>query len=194
MSEFALLDLLLMALATAAAWAANYLAQPPPSEAPTSEPASPPLLAAGLGVISWTGDGFEVQRPATPLDETLRRICIASGYRGIDTFIDGAKLAYEEVTNAFASGDLSSQAYLLSPDVFETFAEAIAERSKRGETVDLMFIGVGAADVLDAGIGNGQAWIDVRFVGAMVSVTRNGDGDVVAGAPNRVVEMAEIWT
>ena len=193
MSEFVLVDLLFMALALAATWAAHYLAQPPPTEARNSHAMPRPLLSAGHGAVSWTGVQPEIQKPS-PLDETLRRICVASGYRGIDVFLEGARLAYEEVTNAFATGNLDAQRHLLSPAVYETFAEAIAQRTARGEIVELIFIGVGAADILDAGLGNGQAWIDVRFVGAMVSVTLNADGDIVAGQANRVIEIAEIWT
>src|SRR5690606_39101501 len=157
-----------------AAWAAHYLAQPPPNQTSTQVP--PPLLAASHGLVSWTGTAFEIRQPVAPLDEALRRICNASGYRSIDVFLDGARLAYEDVSNAFASGELGAQKHLLSEAVYETFAEAIAARAGRGETVELTFIGVGAADIIDAGLGNGRAWIDVRFVGAMVSVTRDATG------------------
>jgi predicted lipid-binding transport protein (Tim44 family) len=194
MNEFVLVDILFMAIAVAATWAAHYLAQPPPSEAPNHDPAPPPLLAASHGVVSWTGATLEIHRPAAPLDEALRRICNSSGYRSIDVFLDGAKLAYEDVSNAFASGELDAQKHLLSETVYETFAEAIATRASRAESVELTFIGVGAADITDAGLGNGQAWIDVRFVGMMVSVTRDARGQIVAGHPGRVIELTEIWT
>jgi predicted lipid-binding transport protein (Tim44 family) len=194
MNEFVLVDILFMALAVAAAWAAHYLAQPPPSQTSSHDPAPPALLAAAHGAVSWTGAAVETHKHTTPLDETLRRICNASGYHGIDVFLEGAKLVYEDVTNAFASGELSPQQHLLSEAVYETFAEAIADRTGRGETAELTFVGVGAADITDAGIGNGQAWIDVRFVGAMVSVTRDAAGNIVAGHPGRVIELAEIWT
>ena len=192
MSEFVMVDLLFMAFAIAAVWAAHYMAQPPPNEGQPHDSAPKPLLATGTSLVSWTGTGFDVQRPK-PLDETLRRICNASGYSGIETFLEGAGLAYEEITNAFASGDLAAQRHLLSDAVYETFAEVIAQRSARGETVEWTFIGVGC-DIVDAGLAYGRAWIDVRFVGTMTSATRNAAGEVIAGHPNRVVDIPEIWT
>ena len=192
MNEFVMVDMLFMALALAAAWAAHYLAQPPPGEAPSNEPMPGPLLATGTALVSWTGSGIDLPR-LKPLDETLRRICISSGYRGIDTFREGAKLAYEDITDAFASGDLGPQRHLLSDAVYDAFAAAVADRTARGETIDRIFIGVGC-DIVDAGLANGRAWIDVRFVGVVVSATRDAAGDVIVGHPNRVVEIPEIWT
>lgn len=194
MNEFTLVDLLVTALAMGAAWVVHFSGQFPPSEAPRNEPQLLPMLAAGLGAVSSTGSSSELPRRATPLGETLRRICNASGYSAIDTFLDGAKLAYEEVSKAFAAGDLSRQRYLFSDDVFETFAEALAERATRGESVELTFIRVGDPDIVAAELNGGYAWISVRFMGTVVSVTTDREGKVVAGDPNRLVELAEIWT
>lgn len=194
MSEFVLVDLLFMVLAMAVAWAAHYLAQPPPGDAVNQDATPRPLLAAGQELVSWTGTPLEAPRPSTPLEQTLRRICSTSGYRGIDIFLDGAKLAYEAIAGAFAGGDLRAERHLLSETVYEVFSEAIAERKTRGETIERIFIGLKGCDIVDAGLANGQAWIDVRFVEVMVSVTRNAAGAVIGGHPNRVVEIAEIWT
>lgn len=179
MNEFVMVDLLFMALAIAAVWAAHYLAQPPPGEEP--EPMPGPLLATGTALVSWTSSGMELQRPK-PLDETLRRICNSSGYRSIDAFLDGARLAYEDITDAFASGELAPQRHLLSDPVYDTFAAAIAGRATRGETIERMFIGVGC-DIIDASLANGRAWIDVRFVGMVVSATRNAEATSSSAIP-----------
>jgi predicted lipid-binding transport protein (Tim44 family) len=152
------------------------------------------MLAAGHGAVSWTGPSPQSQRQVTPLGETLRRICNASGYSAIDTFLDGAKLAYEEVSSAFAKGDLSGQRYLFSDDVFDTFAEALAQRATRGVSVELTFIRVGDPDIVAAELSGGYAWVSVRFISTVVSVTRDGGGKVLAGDPDRLMELAEVWT
>ena len=43
-------------------------------------------------------------------------------------FLDGARRAYETVLDAFAKGDLAALKGLLSRDVYEGFAKAIASR------------------------------------------------------------------
>ena len=193
MSEYVLVDLLFMVLAMAVAWAAHYLAQPPPGEAVNQDGTPRPLLAAGQELVSWTGIPLEAPKPSTPLDQTLRRICFTSGYRGIDVFLDGARLAYEAIAGAFASGDLSAERHLLSDTVYEVFSDVIAQRKARGETIERIFIGL-SCDIVDAGVTNGEAWIDVRFVETLVSATRNAAGAVIEGHPNRVVDIAEVWT
>jgi predicted lipid-binding transport protein (Tim44 family) len=130
----------------------------------------------------------------TPLAETLRRICRAVGYDDIADFVAGAKLTYELVLNAFAAGDLRDCRPLLAPDVRDTLTAAIAEREAKGDTVTTTFIGFRSADIVDAGLAGGIAWIEVRFVAEMVSVTRGRDGKVTAGHPNRVDEIAQRWT
>lgn len=194
MIEFVVVDMLFVALIFGAAWATHSLAQPPPSDAPDLKVAASPLHSTGHGIVSWTGSGFEIQKSISPLGETLHRICNGCGYRGTEVFLEGARLAYEDITNAFSVGDMNAQDHLLSDTVYEAFTAAMENRKGRNESVELTLIGVTGADILDAGLDNGQAWIDVRFAGAMVSVTRNAAGKIIAGSPNRVIETAEIWT
>lgn len=193
MYEFGLFDYLLMIGAVIASWGIYLAAQPPPSER-HDEPAVQPLLSASLGGVGWIAPSTETQEAPLPLDRVLNRVCSACGYRSIDAFLAGAKLSYEAIIGAFAGGDLAPHGYLLSDGVRDAFAEAIAERQARGETIELTFIGLRACDIVDAELAGGRASIDVRFVGEMVSVTRDSDGRAVAGDPGRVVDIAEIWT
>lgn len=193
MNELGLFDYLLMIVAMIASWGIYFAAQPPPSER-HDEPAVQPLLSASLGGVGWIAPSTGTQEAALPLDRALNRICSACGYRSIETFLAGAKLSYELIVGAFASGDLAPYAYLLSDGVRDAFAEAIAERQARDETIELTFIGLRACDIVGAELAGGRVSIDVRFVGEMVSVTRDSNAKVVAGDPGRVVNVAEIWT
>lgn len=192
MNAFGLVDYVMMIAAVVASWGMYYALQPRPPDG-DERPASPPLLAAGLAPLAWTAPGGEARNPALPLEGILNRICAASDYPNIDRFLAGARLAYETIITAFAEGNLAPQAHLISDSVRETFEAAITARRQRGETVDLLFIGFRTVDIIDAGMDNGRAWIDVRFVGLTVSATRDGAGRVVAGDSARVVEIAEIW-
>lgn len=46
-------------------------------------------------------------------------------------FMDGAKLAFKQIVDSFAAGDMSAVAWLLGPDVRKTFDQAMAERKAR---------------------------------------------------------------
>lgn len=131
---------------------------------------------------------------ATPLDRTLERIRAACRYPTIQTFIDGAKRAYEQIATAFASGDLRATSHLLSPEVREIFESAIAARQAEGHVSAFTLIAFDEAEMVDAGIEARVSWIDVRFVTQAVSVVLDGDGRVVAGHPTEVARLTEIWT
>lgn len=191
MNTLGFLDYLLITAAAILSWRMYYAAQPPPPpEAEAKQPARP--TAANPALLH-----SDVQLPpntAAPLAGALRRICVASGYNKIETFLDGARLAYEEVTGAFARGDMAPQGHLLAEPVRETFDSVIAARQVRGESMELMFIGFRSCTIADAGMADGLAWIAVRYVAQLVSATRDGDGKIVAGDPRRVAEITETWT
>jgi len=190
MNGFVFLDYLLVAAAVAGSWKLFHTAQPPPAGAKVKQQGLflPPAPAEAA---SQSPRSVDVQ---TSLNDTLKRICVASGYASIENFLDGAKHAYEEVIKGFASGELMPVTHLLSRSVYEDFALAIAERDERGESEELMFIGFRAAEVTGAGIARGCAWIEVRFAGDLISVTRDREGRCIAGHPAKIVSVAELWT
>lgn len=192
MNGLSLLDLLLVAAAIAASWRFFPHASPPP-------PGSVALDKPPSRQLPDTSDRRSLEpelKSAVPttLEGTLKRICIANGYADIEAFLGGARRAYESISAGFASGDLEPSRAFLSREVHDEFARVIAERRQRGETVEQTFIGLKTADIVDAGLAGGRAWIEVRFAAEMVSVTRNRDGRNVAGHPAIVVEIAERWT
>ena len=109
-------------------------------------------------------------------------------------FLDGAKAAYEMVVGAFAEGDVKTLEQLLGEDVLEGFTRAIAEREQRGETLTSTLVGIDKADIIEAEIKDRQAFVTVKFVSELISVTRDADGEVVEGDPKKVREVTDIWT
>lgn len=127
------------------------------------------------------------------LDHVLIRIASAGGYAAVPDFIKGAKQAYELIVPAVAHGDLASVGNLLSDAVARDFRAYVDARHRRGETETLTFIGFGGADVIAASFDD-VASLDVRFAADIVSVTRDRDGRIIGGSPDRVIRVAEIWT
>lgn len=188
MNELGLLDYLLIAFSLAFSWRMYHSAHPPP--AGVENPAFRPAAVSGKAAEKTVASLFSEQS----LDNVLERIVIACHYPDIETFTAGARRVYETVTAAFAAGRLEGCAYLLSEAVRSDFAQAIAARQARGESVELMFIGFREAAIADAGLNGTRAWIAVRFSAELVSVTRNGDGEAVSGHAEQVAVTSEIWT
>jgi predicted lipid-binding transport protein (Tim44 family) len=111
-----------------------------------------------------------------------------------DTFLKGARAAYELIVTAFAEGNRKTLKSLLSREVYEGFAGAITERESRGEQVDQSFVGIKATDVVEAELKNGLAQVTVKFVSELISATRDKSGEVIGGDPKRIKEVTDIWT
>jgi predicted lipid-binding transport protein (Tim44 family) len=109
-------------------------------------------------------------------------------------FIAGARQAYELIVTAFAEGNRKTLKELLSRDVFDGFAAAIAEREGRGELIDQSFVGISKADVVEAELKGSQAQLTVKFVSQLISATRDRSGAVVAGDPQKIKDVTDIWT
>ena len=153
----------------------------PPASAPAPAPASsttPPLRVLNGGVAPT---GIAAIKAADPsFTET--------------TFLQGARSAFEIVVNAFAAGDAAALKPLLSKDVFGRFAEAIAARQSAKETLQTKLVAVKSAEIAEASLEGGTALVRVKFVSDQSNVTRAGDGHVVDGDPERVVEHIDTWT
>lgn len=109
-------------------------------------------------------------------------------------FLDGSKTAYEMIVTSFAAGDEATLNQLLGAEVFDGFETAIRERETRGEKVESNLVGIDKADIIEADVRNRTAYVTVKFVSKLVSVTCDADGEVVEGDPKKVRDVTDIWT
>jgi predicted lipid-binding transport protein (Tim44 family) len=111
-----------------------------------------------------------------------------------DSFLNGARAAYELIVTAFAESNRKTLKNLLSREVYEGFAGAISDRESRAEQVDQSFVGIKSADIVEAELKSGIAQVTVKFVSELISATRDKAGEVIAGDPKRIKEVTDIWT
>ena len=130
----------------------------------------------------------------SPLGQSLTSLMRADPGFDPAAFLDGAKMAYEAIVMAFAEGDEATLEQLLGADVFEGFQRAIRERDTRGEKVLSSLVGINKADIIETEIKNRTAYVTVKFVSELISVTRDADGEVIEGDPKKVREVTDIWT
>jgi predicted lipid-binding transport protein (Tim44 family) len=109
-------------------------------------------------------------------------------------FLTGARAAYEMIVTAFAEGNRKVLRDLLSKDVYEGFAAAIADRESRGERVDQKFVGINKADITEAELDKGLAQITVRFVSQLIKATFDRSGKLMEGDSGKVHEVVDIFT
>ena len=109
-------------------------------------------------------------------------------------FLTGARAAYEMIVTAYAQDDRRSLKNLLSKEVYDGFESAIKEREARGEKAETRFVSIDKADLVGAELKSKTAQVTVRFVSQLVSVTRDRDGNVIDGSPDKVTDVTDVWT
>ncbi|MCB1478999.1 MAG: Tim44 domain-containing protein [Rhodobiaceae bacterium] len=132
--------------------------------------------------------------PKTPLERTLAEVRKIDPSFTAQSFEQGARAAYEMIVTAYATGDRRTLRPLLSREVYEGFVSAIAERESRGEKVESSFVGIDKADITDANLSGKTATLSVTFVSQMVTATLDAEGKVLAGDPNEVSTVTDIWS
>jgi len=138
----------------------------------------------------WAGYAEE----GTPLAEGLAKIAAVDRDFTPESFIAGAKVAYEMVVTAFAQGDKPTLKNLLSREVYDGFAGAIDNREKAGEKLESRFVGIDQAELLSAELNGRRALVTVKFVSQLISATTNRTGEVIDGDPKQIREITDVWT
>jgi len=130
----------------------------------------------------------------SPLEAGLTQIKLADKSFEEESFLAGARAAFEMIIAAFAQGDTKALRPLLANDVYGDFAGAIQERSKAGHSLETTLVGINEADIIEAELQGRTAFATVKFVSEQVNVVRDKDGTVVEGDPNHVTKITDIWT
>ena len=109
-------------------------------------------------------------------------------------FVDGARAAYGMILEAFWRGDKEELAQLADGDVYQAFCAAIDARVAAGETLDNRLVRIDDAVLVGASFDAPIARITVRFTADIAAVTRDAQGNVIAGSLDDAVQAVDIWT
>lgn len=124
----------------------------------------------------------------------LRDIAATDRQFDLLTFLEGAKAAYGMALEAFWRGDKEELRELCDDDVLAGFSGAIDAREEAGHVMDNTLIRIEDTTVHSAMLDCNIARIAVRFVADIASVTRDKDGEMIAGSLDDAIESRDIWT
>lgn len=153
----------------------------------TPQPGGEPLghnVDERVGALPQNSRAFAPLRAIAEADPSFETVA----------FLKGAKVAYEAIVTAYANGDRQTLRQLLSREVFESFSGVITEREARGETTEFSFVGISAADIVDANFAGGTAHVTVRFTSELVTAVRDRSGNVIEGDIKAVRQVTDVWT
>ena len=124
----------------------------------------------------------------------VRALLAADPSFDVARFLEGAQAAYRMILEAFWAGRLDEVRSHLDPEVFETFANAVREREAAGLRLDNRLIAIEQALIAGAALDRSVATVTVRFEADIAAVTRNAEGEVVAGSLSDAVQTRDRWT
>lgn len=136
---------------------------------------------ADLAYLPTAGPGVRALLAADPSFDVAR-------------FLEGAKSAYQMVLEAYWKGDAAGLRPYVDDHVYETFSSAIEQREKEGLVLDNRLVNVEQALITAASAERDVAVVTVRFEADIAAVTRNKDGEVVAGSLSDAVQTRDLWT
>jgi predicted lipid-binding transport protein (Tim44 family) len=124
----------------------------------------------------------------------VRALLAADSSFDVARFLEGAQAAYRLILESFWKGDLEAMRPHVDDHVHDAFAAAVDQRSKDGLILDNRLVAIEQAVIAGAELDRRIALVTVRFEADIAAVTRNADGDVVAGSLSDAVQTRDRWT
>ena len=129
-------------------------------------------------------------------EKTLKEIKALNKNFTVESFVSGAKKAYEIILMAFENSDLKTLKPLLDKSVFESFKSVVDDRQKRQLSIEASFIGMRDIRITNVYFDKkiNMAEITVAFKSEMSTVVKDKTGKVIEGDPNEIKKQKDIWT
>jgi len=124
----------------------------------------------------------------------VRALLAADASFDVARFLEGSKVAYRLILEAFWKGDLAAMKPFVDAHVYETFAAAVEQRTKDGLVLDNRLVAIEQALIAGAELDRSVALVTVRFEADIAAVTRNAAGEVVAGSLSDAIQTRDRWT
>lgn len=124
----------------------------------------------------------------------VRALLAADPSFDVARFLEGASAAYRQILEAFWRGDMESVRPYVDQNVFDAFATAVKQREADGVQLDNRLVAIEPPVIVEAEVDKGIAELTVRFEADIAAVTRNAEGEVIAGSMSDAVQSRDRWT
>lgn len=131
---------------------------------------------------------------AAEAENGVRQLIAADRQFDVQQFMEGARAAYGMILDAFWKGRRDDLAWLCDTDVMHSFDQAIEQREAQGQVLENRLVGINKARIVDAEVNGRVASLTVQFDADISAVTRDGDGNVIAGSMSDAVTTHDVWT
>jgi len=107
-------------------------------------------------------------------------------------FLKGAEIAYETILTSFANEDSKKLKSLVSPNIAQSFEEAINSRKSENIKSEFTFIGIKESSVEKYEKIKNDLYVSVKFFSEVISVKKK-DNNIVEGSPDKIKQVTDYW-
>ena len=151
-----------------------------------AKPHVPDIVPAPAGAPNMVYDSTS--------ESGMREILSADRNFDVGRFVEGAQAAYGMILEAFWKGDKEELKSLCDDDVYESFAEVIDAREKRGEILENQLVRIDSARISAADYRRPVARITVQFDADIAAVVKDKQGNLIGGSLSDAAETHDVWT
>ena len=108
-------------------------------------------------------------------------------------FLKGAQVAYETIITSFANGKINEIKSLLNKEIYNSFNDAIKERSTKQLKNETTFIGINSAEIKDHNQKNDLLEVSVNFISEIITCIKDKENKIFSGDPQKIKKVNDTW-
>lgn len=110
-----------------------------------------------------------------------------------DEFMNGARMAYEMVLEAFSKGNRDTLKMLLSDTLYAQFDSTLKDDEAQNQKTETILVAIKKAELTDAKLIGNTATLTVDFVSEQIHLVRDKDGTIIEGDASREQKVEDQW-
>lgn len=152
------------------------------------------LQREGLPQSFNVGGTPDHQAPVDEVSQGLGHISAMDPQFNEAQFLNGAKLAFQQMQKSWCDGNVQYLAPLLTPAMLQKVQGDLHARQGSGHKDYIENIQFQKAEISEAWQESGDDWITVCFHASMLEYTTDAQGSVIEGDNKAPVTVVEYWT
>jgi predicted lipid-binding transport protein (Tim44 family) len=109
-------------------------------------------------------------------------------------FLDGAKLAFEMIIEAFAANDRNTLKELLDKNTYKQFEKEIERRIENKITLDLTLVALPVVKIKNINLVGKKVTIDMLYESQQITLLKDQKGNIVEGDSSQIDHIEDFWS
>ncbi len=109
------------------------------------------------------------------------------------SFLEGASIAFDMITIAYAKGDTKTLKSLLSTELFDDFCADIKEAKKLQHRTEVEIIGIDNMEIASTAIEDTTITLEVIIESEQMLTVYDGENNLIEGDAEELTDMRDIW-